>query len=56
MKRSKMIEMIAEVMEKTFDSDNGCWEADAEKVLDMMEEHGIVPPLRKRTEEEKKIN
>lgn len=44
MKRSQMVEFMAEVMEKHFDGNNGSWYEDAEKVLDMMEEKGISPP------------
>lgn len=45
MKRSEMIALMAKVMEESFDGDNGCWETDAEKVLEAMENAGILPPF-----------
>lgn len=48
MKRSEMIDLMAETMEEWFDGDNGSWQGNAEKVLDMMEEKGILPPFVER--------
>lgn len=42
MKRSEVIEKMAEIMEENFDGNNGSWTADAQKVLDYLEAIGIV--------------
>ncbi len=44
MKRSEMISLMAKTLENNFDFDNGCWETDAEKLLTVMEEKGMLPP------------
>jgi hypothetical protein len=44
MKRSEMVELMAEVMEKNFEVNNGSWYAYAEKVLVAMEKVGMKPP------------
>ena len=49
MKRSAVIEKMAEILENNFDGDNGCWESDAEKVLDYLENVvGMRPPVKDR--------
>ena len=52
MKRSEMVELIAQVMEESFDADNGSWEQDAEKVLDAIERVGMIPPKSGQTFDE----
>ena len=47
MKRSELIEKLADLLETSFDGDNGSWYEDAEKALNMLEKEGMLPPGRK---------
>jgi hypothetical protein len=44
MKRSKVIEKLAEVLEFNFDFDNGSWDRDAQAILEYLESIGMKPP------------
>lgn len=44
MKRREMVALMAHIMEKHFDGNNGSWEEDADYVLYAMEDAGILPP------------
>ncbi len=47
LKRTEVIALIADIMQKNFDYDNGSWEVDAEKVLNFLEKKvGMLPPGR----------
>jgi len=49
MKRSEVVDKMAEIMEDHFDGDNGSWWEDADAVLKYLEGIGMLPPCIYKT-------